>query len=198
MARYHHGNLRQELLSEALKQLELQGIDSLSLRALARAVGVSQTAPYRHFPDKTALLIAMAVEGFQDLKALMEKSVKQFDQPDQRLPEMGLNYVEFACENPHLYKLMFGPTLAAKEDYPELEEAAKECFRQLQNVISQIMPSADPEHLWYMTANASALVRGHASMRIDGIMACNLDTGEDLDLRKALTLFLAHHDFGIS
>ena len=197
MARYHHGNLRQELLTEAQKQLELEGVDSLSLRALARSAGVSQTAPYRHFPDKTALLVALAVEGFIELKVLMQQCVEQIESPNERLLEMGLAYIDFACTNPHRYKLMFGPTLADKDLYPELKLAAEGSFREVQNVVSQILPAADPELIWYMTANATALVRGHASMRVDGIIACNLDTGADLDLRKALTLFLVHHDVSL-
>ena len=64
---YHHGNLRAELLSTAIAQLRETGVDDLSLRALARAVGVSQTAPYRHFADKGELLAAMATQGYRDL-----------------------------------------------------------------------------------------------------------------------------------
>ena len=60
---YHHGNLRAELLDTAIAQLREQGTEDLSLRALARAIGVSQTAPYRHFGDKGELLAAMATRG---------------------------------------------------------------------------------------------------------------------------------------
>ena len=64
---YHHGNLRQALMDEALMCIREQGADKLSLRALARQVGVSQAAPYRHFEDKVALLSALASDGFQRL-----------------------------------------------------------------------------------------------------------------------------------
>ncbi len=62
---YHHGNLRQELMNRAEQHLLESGSNELSLRALAREIGVSQTAPYRHFRDKNALLAALATEGFQ-------------------------------------------------------------------------------------------------------------------------------------
>ena len=62
---YHHGNLRQELMELAEKHLVEGGVRDLSLRALAREIGVSQTAPYRHFRDKNALLAALATEGFK-------------------------------------------------------------------------------------------------------------------------------------
>ena len=68
---YHHGNLRAELLNTAIAQLRAGDADDLSLRALARAVGVSQTAPYRHFADKGELLAAMATRGYRDLLAAL-------------------------------------------------------------------------------------------------------------------------------
>ena len=64
---YHHGNLRTALLEKAKEHLIEKGPDKISLRALAREIGVSQTAPYRHFPDKTMLLAALAAEGFKQL-----------------------------------------------------------------------------------------------------------------------------------
>jgi len=64
---YHHGNLRAELLEAAINQLRNAEVEELSLRALARDLGVSQTAPYRHFSDKGELLAAMAARGYRDL-----------------------------------------------------------------------------------------------------------------------------------
>ena len=71
---YHHGNLRAELLDTAIEQLREQGTEDLSLRALARAIGVSQTAPYRHFADKGELLAAMATRGYRNLLATLESA----------------------------------------------------------------------------------------------------------------------------
>ncbi|HLU92147.1 MAG TPA: helix-turn-helix domain-containing protein, partial [Pedomonas sp.] len=65
--RYHHGNLQEELIATALEMLEAQAEGNISLRELARRVGVSPNAAYRHFPDKEALLAALAAEGFQRL-----------------------------------------------------------------------------------------------------------------------------------
>ena len=81
---YHHGNLRAELLDSALEQLETAGADALSLRALARGVGVSQTAPYRHFNDKGDLLAALAAVGYRrllnDLRQAAEETGDTFQQ----------------------------------------------------------------------------------------------------------------------
>ena len=69
---YHHGNLRNELLDTAETQLGTEGVEELSLRALARSVGVSQTAPYRHFSDKNELLAALATRGYRKLLSELE------------------------------------------------------------------------------------------------------------------------------
>ena len=74
---YHHGNLRAELLDTAIEQLRENGAEDLSLRALARAIGVSQTAPYRHFADKSELLAAMATRGYRELYAALREAVSK-------------------------------------------------------------------------------------------------------------------------
>lgn len=108
-ARYHHGHLRQALIDEGLKALEIQGLDSLSLRALAESLGVSKTAPYRHFKTKKDLLTALAAEGYQLFAdTLEERENDLLLLPTGRL----LNgiyemYGEFALARPELYRLMF-------------------------------------------------------------------------------------------
>jgi AcrR family transcriptional regulator len=62
---YHHGSLRDALLDAALVRLQADGVAKLSLRALAADVGVSPTAVYRHFEDKSALLATIASDGFR-------------------------------------------------------------------------------------------------------------------------------------
>ncbi len=66
---YHHGDLRAAVIAAGLKRLEAGDGGELGLRALARDVGVSATALYRHFPDKEALLDALADEGLRRLGA---------------------------------------------------------------------------------------------------------------------------------
>ncbi|KEQ19130.1 TetR/AcrR family transcriptional regulator [Endozoicomonas numazuensis] len=192
MASYHHGNLRETLLAEARKQLEKEGIDKLSLRALARTVGVSQTAPYRHFPDKNALMIAMATSGFEELRQYLVARSGASPDLDSALVEVGLAYVDFAKNNTALYKLMFGPALANKESCPELYESAESCIKALQALIQLKLsaPESD-ETLWYITINAAALIKGHTSMILEGIDNCHPDTGADFDLSKALKVFLS-------
>ena len=72
---YHHGNLREALLLAGEQALEAGGAQNLSLRELAREVGVSHAAPRRHFPDKQALLDALALSGWERLGAALASAV---------------------------------------------------------------------------------------------------------------------------
>ena len=88
---YHHGDLRQALIDGAIALIAEQDISSLSLREVARRVGVSHAAPYRHFADKEALLAAVAEEGFIRLTASMRQQQQMvFDDPLQRLQATGV------------------------------------------------------------------------------------------------------------
>jgi AcrR family transcriptional regulator len=105
--RYHHGALRAALLAQAEEALRVSGVDGLSLRELARAVGVSHGAPRRHFEDKAALLEALVADGFDRLGDALANAAK----PDGRdfvttLNDLAVAYVRFATDNPALVDLM--------------------------------------------------------------------------------------------
>lgn len=107
---FHHGDLRQALLTEAGVQLRAAGPDRFSLRETARAVGVSPAAAYRHFADKGALLAELAAQGFARLAAVMEDAMTAAgEEPVARLRANGRSYVAFALKEPALFLLMFGP-----------------------------------------------------------------------------------------
>lgn len=133
---YHHGNLREELLNQAEKHLLDGSVNELSLRALAREVGVSQTAPYRHFKDKNALLAALATEGFSRLLATLNPDGLSAD-PVADLMTLGTAYVHFAQENPEIFRLMFGPVLLPRKQYTELFAAGREAFYRVQHIIER-------------------------------------------------------------
>jgi AcrR family transcriptional regulator len=103
--RYHHGDLRSAALEQGLRLLEAGSAENISLREIARNVGVSATAIYRHFPDKESLLAALASVGFDQLAAEQRKvfglgSASGF-------AASGRAYVQFAIANPALFRLMF-------------------------------------------------------------------------------------------
>jgi AcrR family transcriptional regulator len=121
---YHHGSLRAALVDRALDILRTDGLDALTLRAVARAAGVSQTAPYRHFADRRALVAAVAAEGFRGLEAAMQGAMAHGG-GRAGFKGIAFAYVRFAQENPALYRVMFGPEVANTEDLPELATSSR-------------------------------------------------------------------------
>ncbi len=118
---YHHGDLREEILCAASRLLEQHNISSLSLRAVAKEVGVSHTAPYRHFKDKESLLAGIASLGFDRLAArLAEAVISNPGDPAAQLQESGHQYVKMALQNPQCTQLMFSGILPCDDTYPEL------------------------------------------------------------------------------
>ena len=107
--RYHHGDLRAALLAQAETTLRASGVDGLSLRELARAVGVSHGAPRRHFEDKSTLLEALVAEGFHRLGCALAAAAEPDDRKfDVVLKDVAVAYVRFAADNPALVDLMSG------------------------------------------------------------------------------------------
>jgi AcrR family transcriptional regulator len=169
---YHHGNLQQCLIDAAIELIKEEGINELSLRQVAKRVGVSHNAPYRHFEDKDALLAAVAAQGFQSLQIAMEAA--QQNRPldsAQRLEAIGIAYVQFALAYPFYYRLMFGDYRChlSQSQYPDLAEAAQQSFMVLVNTIREgqvagLFRSADPVD---MARVAWALVHGQAMLALD-------------------------------
>lgn len=166
---YHHGNLRQALLEAALIILEKEGEAGLGLRDLARAVGVSPAAPYRHFDSRLALLEALAVTGFQRFAARMEAVAASG--PADPMAAMGKTYVIFALQNANLFRLMFSPRLK-KDGRPGLRMAADAAFETLRHVAGGDVRSGRIKAL-----AAWAKVHGLAVLLLDGQIA--IRAGED-------------------
>src|SRR5271154_5992639 len=118
---YRHGNLPAALVAAARQILDESGMQAVGLRETARRVGVSATAAYRHFISKEDLLASVAAEGFRELGAAMEGATRG----PNLLSRGGLAYVEFAQQNRGLFRLMFGPVLAERAKYPELQAATQ-------------------------------------------------------------------------
>lgn len=104
---YHHGNLRGELLTEAERVLVSDGVEALSLRALARTLGVSHAAPARHFRDRQALLDALALEGFSRLNTELRAAATGTDALPHQFTALVRSYVAFATTHSPLLSLMY-------------------------------------------------------------------------------------------
>ena len=112
---YHHGNLRSALVEQALELVEKAGAESFSLREAARLVGVSANAAYRHFADKSDLLMAVAAAGADLQKQYLLRALAAAPERStaagaaiERLRAVGRGYVEFAVAHPELLRVMFG------------------------------------------------------------------------------------------
>ncbi|MBL0730676.1 TetR/AcrR family transcriptional regulator [Piscinibacter sp. HJYY11] len=136
---YHHGNLREELVSVGLAILEAEGPAALSMREVARRLGVTQTAPLHHFESKAALLAAIAAQGFRMLFDHRTAALKDKRDPAERLLTVLMAYVEFALAHPALYHLMHGPEIPDKTLYPELNDAATRSYSLLEAAVGDYL-----------------------------------------------------------
>lgn len=132
---YHHGDLKTSLITAANAILLRDGADALSLRAIAAEVGVSHMAPYAHFKNKKELIKSIAEAGFVQMAETMEAvavemKAKKVLSPGELVLAYGASYLEFATENPQLYRLMLGQveTTGRKSKKDEVVEKANTDF----------------------------------------------------------------------
>lgn len=168
--KFHHGDLRWALLEAASRLLDQHGPLGVGLRAAARLAGVSQTAPYRHFADKEALLAALAEQGLAGLGDRLRAAVAGAGDPLSALRAIARTYVVAAKERPQLFRLMFGPEVADKERYPAVRDAGERAFEVLVATLAAaqragLVREGDPVEL--AVAHWSA-VHGFASLIVDG------------------------------
>ena len=188
---YHHGDLKAALLAQAETILERDGVQSLTLRATARAAGVSHAAPNNHFGDLTGLLSELAAVGFTRFNAALAAAMEAAgNDPMTRAKAMGVAYVAFARTHPGLFILMFrGERLDVKR--PALREALDASQRSLRSMGTALSDKTRPP--LRMAAEAAArwsLVHGFAMLLLDGRlegMIASLPGGEDAgDLLTAM------------
>jgi AcrR family transcriptional regulator len=142
-AAYHHGNLREELVSQGLGILETEGLPALTMREIARRIGVTQTAPLHHFEGKTGLLAAIAALGFRMLFEQRMEALKDQRRPDARLMAVLLAYVDFARAHPALFHLMHGAEIPDKSAFPELNDAAIRSYSLLETAVADYLMATD-------------------------------------------------------
>lgn len=167
---YHHGDLRNALLVEAERLLETGGLPGLTLRALARNVGVTHAAPANHFGDLTGLLSDLAADGHRRMRAELAEAVGAAgDDPIERAHAMGRAYVAFANAHPGLFTLMFrSERLDAQR--PALKQALEMTRQALRNLLLG-RPGHDalPPDVRVAQAIASwSLVHGYAVLMLEG------------------------------
>ncbi|HEY1449954.1 MAG TPA: TetR/AcrR family transcriptional regulator [Solirubrobacteraceae bacterium] len=169
---YHHGNLRTALLDQAERTLRNRGVQELSLRELAREVGVSHGAPRRHFADRQALLDALAEMGFQRLGAELLAAADRAGQDFRtRLEAIAAAYVRFATRDAALLELMFAGKHRETEE-GALHEAAERAFGVMLALIEQgqregALQEGEPERVGLVLF---ATIQGIAALLAAGIV----------------------------
>lgn len=155
---YHHGDLRQALIAAALAEVERNGPEGVSLTALAKTLGVSQPAPYRHFADREALLAAVAAEGFRAFTAALKAGRARMAQA----------YVAFGLERNGLYRLMFASRLlAGAGPESELGSAANASFGVL---LDELSPSAPTPEVQRRALRIWAALHGIVMLADQGLL----------------------------
>jgi AcrR family transcriptional regulator len=189
---YHHGDLRSALVAAAAALLERDGAEALSFRAVARAAGVSQAAPYNHFAGREELLATVAERGFRALEAAQIAAAQRASAGVSRLISLGMDYIAFAIAHPQLYRLMFGVGVASWCAYPAVAEAKHSAFEPTRTVLADYLGAETPAATREAAAHAGwGLVHGLAMLRLDGSAAAG---GGPDDLQResaALELFAA-------
>ena len=173
---YHHGNLREALISAALDLIKDKGTGGFTVADLARAAQVSPAAPYRHYRDKDDLLADIARLGFERFgTALLSAWEQGKPDPKTALIRVGRSYLNFARENPALYATMFDSSLpiAARPDLSEVADASFQVLRMAcETILEGYSGSTKPPalmvalHIWSLSHGIAGLfVRPDRSQR---------------------------------
>ncbi|MBD3810444.1 MAG: TetR/AcrR family transcriptional regulator [Sulfuricurvum sp.] len=179
---YHHGNLKEALLSTALQMVEEEGLDAITLREITQRLGTSRSAVYRHFESKEDLIKGVIKQGYAQMDELFTPIFRdQSRSVEERFERMSRAYLEFAIEHPNLYRLLFGERFREERegicDYCE-ETQATGLYALIGLLLEaqegEIVAKVDP---MIQAATIWASVHGLASLLIDGhlMMSDNLE-----------------------
>lgn len=166
---YHHGDLRRVVIETARAMLGEDKGWQFTLREVARRAGVSHAAPYKHFPDKSALLAELATQGFAELGAQIGAAVERPRSSRTELIAAAKAYVDFGIANPSLYRLMFSADVD-KKAFPKLDEAGAVAFAELVGILERGQESGafKKQPVRGQAACAWSLAHGFTMLALDG------------------------------
>ena len=182
--KYHHGNLKEELISSACIICEANGHDHMSLRSIAKEANVSQTAPYRHFKTKESLLAEVSKRGFEELTDKMKLAISKgnIKSANDKFIEMGLAYLEFGLEKRKTYDLMHSPIID-KVQFPELLNAAIGAFDELVQILTELYPGISEDALGKKCIKFWAMMHG-----LVGLLDMKIDPDVESNASDAMSI----------
>lgn len=195
---YHHGDLRSALLTSALEILESDGLDAMSLRAVARKAGVSQAAPYHHFKDKRAIMAAVATVGHIELADTAREFRDRGGNGYASLIRMGGGYIAFAKDHPNLFRLMFGPELTDYPDDQDYQDSTKLGLDMIIERLAGLMDvdvKAGKDEIERSGLTAWCFVHGLATLIVDNKIECP-DTSKPEFLEFIFKMFASAYTNG--
>jgi AcrR family transcriptional regulator len=165
---YHHGELREALVTAGRKLLEEKGLRGFTLRECARRAEVSHAAPAHHFASIDDLLAEIAIRGYHELTAAMTAEAhRSGNDPAARLVGEGVGYMAFAAANPVLFQLMFSRE-GNRFETPKLMTAAKSAYHLLREAVEAVIPQAPGEVKERMVDFAWSSVHGFITLVLEG------------------------------
>jgi AcrR family transcriptional regulator len=184
-----HGNLRMELLRKGLTLLDTQGVEGITIRAVARNAGVAHSAPANHFPSRRTMLTAIAAIIFADLADQTIEAITELaDKPEQAILAFAETCFQFAFNTPNRYQLLWQRQLIDQDD-PALAKEMERVYSALLSLLRQdhvnhrVDIETDAIAIWSM-------IHGYISMRLDGNLVAAEDTVTNLPRHKAILLSL--------
>ena len=183
IGQYHHGDLRRALIEEALRTIQGEGVEHLTLRGVGEKLGVSRTALYRHFSDKQALLAVVGREGFRMLRLALTAAFEQHGRGREGFEAMGVAYVQFAVTHPSHYRVMFGRFIELCSKDAEFIQEAQAAFQVLVDslVEQQRAGVVRPDDPLILARFIWSVVHGVAMLVIDGQLRGADEYGEALN-----------------
>jgi AcrR family transcriptional regulator len=192
---YHHGDLRNALVASAVRLIEAGGPSAFSLREAAREVGVSANAAYRHFDDKSALMSAVAADGFARLAGCMRLAMDRAsslpgDEPAAvaRLKAVGRAYVEFSTDHPEIFRVMFSEHGAACRSTDAGAQPLETPWTLLGQALDALVVEGllPPDRREGAELKAWSVVHGLASLTLDGMASVSTRSARTAALESLL------------
>ncbi len=158
---YHHGDLRNALIDAAVDLVAEKGVKGFSLTEASRRIGVAPSAPYRHFADRDALLVAVAMRGAEALVTRLRRT-KRHAEPIARLDALVAAYIAFADKQRALFEALLSAA-EEKENYPELEQIVEPIGAAFIEPALALC-GGDERHANDLTLAIVAIAHGHATL----------------------------------